>query len=83
MLTFEKGSPEFAMMQDFFLLAKKYATPQNTDKYWENMSKDFDEFEKKYRACEDLALSLGLAFMNNRDKNRSKYFDVTNAQEKA
>lgn len=81
-MTFEKGTPEFSMMQDFFLLVKKYATPKNSDKYWENMLAEFDEFEKKYRSCEDLACGLALAFMNNRDKNRKKYYDVTIAQEK-
>lgn len=82
-MTFEKGTPEFAMMQDFFLLVKKYATPKNADEYWENMLAEFDEFEKKYRStCEDLACGLALAFMNNRDKNRSKYYSVTIAQEK-
>lgn len=81
-MTFEKGTLEFSMMQDFFLLVKKYAIPNNTDKYWADMVEEFDAFEKKYRACDGLALNLGLAFMNNRDKNRSKYYDVTVAQEK-
>lgn len=81
-MTFEKGTLEFSMMQDFFLLVKKYAIPKNTDKYWADMVEEFDAFEKKYRACDGLALNLGLAFMNNRDKNRSKYYDVTIAQEK-
>ena len=82
-MTFEKGTPEFSMMQDFFLLVKKYATPLNSDEYWDSMIKDFNELTSKYDpACEGLALKLGLAYMTNREQNRQKYYDVSKAQEK-
>lgn len=81
-MTFEKGTLEFLMMQDFFLLVKKFAKPIKDNDYWLSMVDEFDKFAKKYEACEGLAMALSLAFMNNRDKNYLSNLVVDNAQGK-
>lgn len=79
-MSFEKGTLEFSMMQDFFLLVKKYAKPVSDESYWCGMVEEFEAFNKKYEACEGLALSLALAFMNNRDKSFLSKQTINNAQ---
>lgn len=57
---FAKGSEEWQMFKDYWLLCKKYWEPENNDAYWEEVVKDTDKFYKKYNSDFSRALALAL-----------------------
>lgn len=53
MMTFEKGDTGFEMMSDYFRMIRKYFTLQPGQEYWDNLSREVDEFSRKYNTDED------------------------------
>lgn len=52
---FEKGSLQFLFMADFYIFAGKYyeVQPDDNDKYYDSLDKDFQHLWDKYRKAGD------------------------------
>jgi len=62
---FPKGSAEWAMMAEFWVLCKKYWKPEKSDEYWESLKNELDGFWKKQQG-ENSVFARGLADVLNR-----------------
>lgn len=48
MVKFEKGSKEFEMMKDFYVLMQEFWVPDKNDAFWEAFIRRTTEFYMKY-----------------------------------
>ena len=48
MVKFERGSKEFEMMKDFYILMQEFWCPDKSDAFWENFHRRAMEFYLKY-----------------------------------
>lgn len=57
---FAKGSEEWQLFMDFWMLCQKFWLLEDTDEYWSSLIKETDEFYKKYNSlfAKKLVLSL-------------------------
>lgn len=65
----KKGSVEWSMFRDFWLLCCEFWIPEETDQYWNDVSKAADKFAKKYKE-DDFVVKLAIAFLDNLDSKR-------------
>lgn len=61
---FSKGSKEWQMFTDFWVIAKKYWIPEESDEYWECLVHDVSDFSNKYPDV-PLAHLVGMALLDN------------------
>ena len=57
---FEKGSEEWQLFKDFYILCQELWEPEQTDGYWEDVKKQADVFYKKYNTSFAKALAVAL-----------------------
>lgn len=71
---FEKGSPEWEMFSDYWLLCQKYWEVEENDEYWNEAMQEAKEFRKKYERTNPIfSMEITLAFISTIDK---KYKDM-------
>lgn len=74
---FEKGSEEWQMFTDFWVLCQKYWVIEENDEYWEQAIKAADDFYKKYKGKNEFfAKKLALALtdtLSEKEKERLKH----------
>ncbi len=63
---FAKGSEERQLFIDYCSLCQKYWEPEDNDDYWESLTRDADEFYKKYNT--DFAKGLALQLVNEAER---------------
>lgn len=51
---FEKGSKEFRWFGDFWQIVQKYWNPEDSDFYWDGVTKDINQLYEKYKSDEKL-----------------------------
>ena len=44
----DKTTKEFAMMQEFWRIWQDYYIPEDNEEYWERLTKEADDFTRKY-----------------------------------
>lgn len=74
---FSKTGIERKMFADFYKLCEKYWDVKSDDKYWEDVTKDAEEFSKTYASGDKFASKISLAliekleFEERRNRNES------------
>lgn len=68
---FEKGSEEWTMFQQYYILIQKYYIPDDTDKYWEDVIAEMGEFIKKYEKV-PLARKIAMGFLDTMESELKK-----------
>ena len=59
----DKTTVEFEMMQEFWSIWQEYYIPEDSDEYWDSLTKRADQYEKKYDG--DTAVYLMLAVLKD------------------
>lgn len=70
---FEKGSAEWRMMADFWVLCKKFWIPEDRDEYWTDFIDEVNIFCERYKG-EIFAKELAIAITKTlEEKHRVLY----------
>lgn len=65
MNSYEKGSPEYEMMGDFFRLSKKFWNVKKADEYWTSLVEETDQFITKHEeSTKGFSRKLGYQLLN-------------------
>lgn len=66
---FGKGSPEWKMFSDYWLLCQKYWEVEDNENYFQKAMQEVKEFRKKYEKTNPIfSMEITLAFINTIDK---------------
>jgi hypothetical protein len=63
---FEKTSPEWMMFQDYWKLCQKYWIADGSDKYWEQLIRETNEFCEKYKNIR-LSREIGTGLISSKE----------------
>lgn len=58
---FNKDSPEFKLLNEFWVFLQKFYIPEDTDEYWQSFIAEYDEFIRRHPG-DELARQLLKAF---------------------
>lgn len=68
---FTKGSEEWLMFSEFWKLCQKHWKIETSEKYWQDLIDDCNDFADKYKDFE-LSKQLVLAFLETKDSESKK-----------